>query len=262
MEPPAWFLERLAVMPAAQAVMAVICTAGDGLSSKELQARVAAAARGAASGMGSYSNVADDRDAISSLDDTLMALRGVMGCENVPGVPEAKSWLRSHGGSSAANSLGKLSSCRNGQAHSHGRKIVAEAKRLAAKGKDDEQQKVIEGMAVAVAELKDEKKHMKTGKDVEILVEAVTAAKAKAQEADNCRLYVVQSTKLEQEFKDIAYRRSKQLEDRAGQTAQWGAKIAGSDERDGWIKVGDMYLPQALKARDGTMNQILWPEIT
>ena len=130
-DPPEWFLGRLVHQPVAQAVLAVTFTAGPHTSAKELHARLAAAARGAASGM----VAADPRDGISCLDETLIAMQSVMNAEVIPKPEQAKEWLWSHGGHATASALSKLTVCHNTQAHSLGRRVVADAQRLAAQSR-------------------------------------------------------------------------------------------------------------------------------
>ena len=108
-----------------------------------MHARLAATARGAASGM----VAADPRDGISCLDETLIAMQSVMNAEVIPKPEQAKEWLWSHGGHATASALSKLTVCRNTQAHSLGRRVVADAQRLAAKSRQGGREAELSGHA-------------------------------------------------------------------------------------------------------------------
>jgi hypothetical protein len=67
---------------------------------------------------------------------------------------------------------------------------------------------------------------------------------AHALEAGSLATYLVDNSVLQNKnVHGVSYRLSKNLEDRASHSAAWGSIVAGHDEGDGWLKVGDKYLP-------------------
>lgn len=64
------------------------------------------------------------------------------------------------------------------------------------------------------------------------------------------REYVVDNSELNARTLGLNYRRGKHHEDiDHGKTAEWGAVVSGLDKDDGWLKVGELFLPMTL---DGT----------
>jgi len=61
------------------------------------------------------------------------------------------------------------------------------------------------------------------------------------------RSYVITNRLLEDSgFPGLGYRRSKNMEDRVDQAmlpVTWGCEVQGVDEGDGWLRVGDVFLP-------------------
>ena len=103
--------------PVALAVAgAVVGAAAAGLPTHEAAAAVAAAARGGV--QAALSGSAQEVDGIVvSFEDVLLTLSSMRGA-GLMQVDAAKAWLRSlPGGDHAASVLGKLSSCRNVDAH-------------------------------------------------------------------------------------------------------------------------------------------------
>jgi hypothetical protein len=61
--------------------------------------------------------------------------------------------------------------------------------------------------------------------------------------------YLVDSSSFHGVTRGLAYRRSKQVGDRCLEIEgpMWGTTVTGADEGDGWLKVGDFYLPTELE---------------
>lgn len=59
--------------------------------------------------------------------------------------------------------------------------------------------------------------------------------------------FVVAKGSYRTDTQGLEYRRSKNLEDGVGSHAKWGARVFGQDTGDGWIRVGDKYLPKIIK---------------
>jgi len=61
--------------------------------------------------------------------------------------------------------------------------------------------------------------------------------------------FVVDNHELEVATTGLAYRKSKCVDDRdmALEGPTWGAEVEGVDEGDGWLKVGELYLPMVLE---------------
>lgn len=59
--------------------------------------------------------------------------------------------------------------------------------------------------------------------------------------------FVVAKGSYRTDTQGLEYRRSKNLEDGVGGHAKWGARVFGHDTGDGWIRVGDKYLPKIIK---------------
>jgi len=55
--------------------------------------------------------------------------------------------------------------------------------------------------------------------------------------------YRVDNSKLMASSEGLQFRGSKRWEDRADAQVQWGETVMGVDEGDGWLKVGNLYLP-------------------
>merc|ERR1719238_790337 len=67
-----------------------------------------------------------------------------------------------------------------------------------------------------------------------------TVEEVEASEA----LYLVDNSVMMAKTRGLAYRRSKQMDDRDGAAlAPWGTQVRGIDQRDGWIKLGSRFLP-------------------
>lgn len=62
-------------------------------------------------------------------------------------------------------------------------------------------------------------------------------------------VYLVDNSELQGVTCGLAYRSSKNVEDRFLDIdgPMWGTTVIGSDEGDGWLKVGDFYLPMTLE---------------
>lgn len=62
--------------------------------------------------------------------------------------------------------------------------------------------------------------------------------------------YIIDNSELKAATKGVGYRFSTKLEDRDLSTvAHWGTIVRGKDNNDGWIKVGDCFLPKALTGK-------------
>jgi len=75
---------------------------------------------------------------------------------------------------------------------------------------------------------------------------AKTAGMAPAQgplDGPRLRRYFVDNSKLKAASEGLQFRGSKSWEDRASAQIHWGEIVTGVDEGDGWLKVGNMYLP-------------------
>mmetsp|Transcript_59261 Transcript_59261/g.191565 ORF Transcript_59261/g.191565 Transcript_59261/m.191565 type:complete len:799 (+) Transcript_59261:46-2442(+) len=59
--------------------------------------------------------------------------------------------------------------------------------------------------------------------------------------------YRVDNSHFRSQAHGLGYRRSKRLEDKDGNAlAMWGTTVSGADEGDGWVRVGDRFLPWEL----------------
>jgi len=77
----------------------------------------------------------------------------------------------------------------------------------------------------------------------ELATSARPAAPAEAEEA----AFYVDNREYKADSQGIGYRRSKDLDDKEPtRTALWDSVIVGKDCRDGWIRVGSLYLPEKL----------------
>jgi len=67
-------------------------------------------------------------------------------------------------------------------------------------------------------------------------------------EATNGTRYLVDNSKLQANTRGLSYRLSKNNKDRDPRTvAMWDSQVRGIDQGDGWLKVGDCFLPLMLK---------------
>lgn len=87
--------------------------------------------------------------------------------------------------------------------------------------------------------------HRKTARVAKAAVQAVGPT-APSTEPMPMRRYIIDNSILQVEGRPgVAFRYTKSLRDkvRKGGPARWGEVVLGSDEGDGWLKVGDHYLP-------------------
>lgn len=61
--------------------------------------------------------------------------------------------------------------------------------------------------------------------------------------------FLVDNSELRAGTSGLAYRKSKRVDDRVAdaQGPMWGCTVEGVDQGDGWLRVGDQYLPMALE---------------
>eukprot|EP00929_Paragymnodinium_shiwhaense_P084125 TRINITY_DN44969_c0_g1_i1.p1 TRINITY_DN44969_c0_g1~~TRINITY_DN44969_c0_g1_i1.p1 ORF type:complete len:369 (+),score=95.93 TRINITY_DN44969_c0_g1_i1:253-1359(+) len=78
---------------------------------------------------------------------------------------------------------------------------------------------------------------------------AATAAAAAAAVPAQERTYLVDNSMLHSAREGLMYRRSKALDDKDGEEhfARYGSRVVGLDEGDGWLRVGERYLPFQVK---------------
>lgn len=125
---PEWASDALAQWPVGQGVVgAMLASALLGPSPKDRQLHVAvAAARGAAQGHAAGQQQSGGGKGVEAPDEVLLGMRKLMAIDKVPRVEVAKQWLRERGADQTANALGNLSSTRNLEAHSVGKRILAD----------------------------------------------------------------------------------------------------------------------------------------
>jgi hypothetical protein len=68
--------------------------------------------------------------------------------------------------------------------------------------------------------------------------------------------YLVDNSTLQATTKGLGYRLSKQLNDKDGdEHAEWGTVVTGTDQGQGWLKVGPRYLPFSLGGKSVLISQ-------
>eukprot|EP00416_Gambierdiscus_australes_P023362 CAMPEP_0171077718 /NCGR_PEP_ID=MMETSP0766_2-20121228/14206_1 /TAXON_ID=439317 /ORGANISM="Gambierdiscus australes, Strain CAWD 149" /LENGTH=524 /DNA_ID=CAMNT_0011534797 /DNA_START=69 /DNA_END=1643 /DNA_ORIENTATION=- len=76
---------------------------------------------------------------------------------------------------------------------------------------------------------------------------AASSRKCNVQDSKGAR-FLVDNSKLRANTRGLSFRRTKDNEARDQRTiAIWGSEVMGLDEGDGWVKVGDCFLPMLLK---------------
>eukprot|EP00929_Paragymnodinium_shiwhaense_P036103 TRINITY_DN19398_c0_g1_i1.p1 TRINITY_DN19398_c0_g1~~TRINITY_DN19398_c0_g1_i1.p1 ORF type:complete len:499 (+),score=138.73 TRINITY_DN19398_c0_g1_i1:96-1592(+) len=72
-------------------------------------------------------------------------------------------------------------------------------------------------------------------------------------------IYLVDNTWLKANTERVAYRVSKRLDDYDTTGAAWGSTVTGVDEGDGWLRIGERYLPMRLQDHPVLTFQALVP---
>eukprot|EP00930_Biecheleria_cincta_P045682 TRINITY_DN31487_c0_g1_i1.p1 TRINITY_DN31487_c0_g1~~TRINITY_DN31487_c0_g1_i1.p1 ORF type:complete len:830 (+),score=154.48 TRINITY_DN31487_c0_g1_i1:247-2490(+) len=69
-------------------------------------------------------------------------------------------------------------------------------------------------------------------------------ASLEEEDATKARTFLVDNSKLHASSHGLGYRSAKRIEDIVpSQTAVWGETVVGQEDEDGWVKVGNYYLP-------------------
>mmetsp|Transcript_23794 Transcript_23794/g.74877 ORF Transcript_23794/g.74877 Transcript_23794/m.74877 type:complete len:229 (+) Transcript_23794:130-816(+) len=82
--------------------------------------------------------------------------------------------------------------------------------------------------------------------------------------------YVVSKGSFQTDASGLGYRWTKTIEDKVGEDcfAEWGSRVCGTEEGDGWLKVGAKYLPMSMEGMPvvhlqetqsyGSLGQCTW----